>query len=243
MKLTIARMLLGVLALCALMMLAAPAGATEELLFGPTQYTRTSGPPNQFQATITVPPHLGAPFRLHVQNGSAGADNRISSATLTLNGKEVVGPADFNQQVAGFDRVVTLQASNTLQVRLTSKAGSVLTLALYGTIPPPTLTSLAPPSLPITQGGTGTLTATISAGQAAATTITLQINDSGIASVPTTVSVLAGELAAAVPVAGLAPGTASITASLNGSSLQSTVTVSPAGPTLTSLSPGTLQIT
>ena len=162
--------------------------AAEEVLFGPAQYTRTSGPPNEFMETIPLPATLVTPFRIHVQNGNANGTNRISSAKIWVNGSEVAGPADFGQGVASFDRVVGLQASNTLQVRLTSTPGSFLILTLSGTVPPPTLALLEPPTLPVTQGGTGTLAATISAPQAGPTTIDLQSSDSAIASVPNSVT-------------------------------------------------------
>ncbi|HSB68694.1 MAG TPA: hypothetical protein VLT62_05125 [Candidatus Methylomirabilis sp.] len=118
--------------------------AAEEVLFGPRQYTRTSGPPNQFMETMALPLTLTAPFRVHVQNGHPDGTQRVSSAKLWVNGTEVTGPTDFSQQVAAFDRPVTLQASNTLQLRLTSTPGSFLVLTLSGTVPPPTLALLAP---------------------------------------------------------------------------------------------------
>ncbi|MGH8248744.1 MAG: hypothetical protein ACREUU_20225, partial [Gammaproteobacteria bacterium] len=54
---------------------------------------------------------------------------------------------------------------------------------------------------------------------------------------PASVSVPAGQLGAAVPVAGLSPGEATITASLNGSAASSQVTVSAAAPAVVSLVP------
>src|SRR5574341_191904 len=199
--------LIGVAVTLACALSLGTAQATEEVLFGPAQYTRTSGPPHQVMETIPLPPTLTAPFRLHIQNGNADGTNRVSSATIWVNGTEVAGPADFSQQAAALDRSVTLQANNTLQVRLTSLPGSFLILTLYGTVPPPTLTILEPPALPITQGGTGTLTATISAAQATETPITLESSDPDIASVPASDSVPAGSVAIPVPVAGLSPGT------------------------------------
>jgi hypothetical protein len=234
---------LAILLLAALSAGPMPALAAEEILFGPTQYVRTAGPPNQFSETIALPPTLTAPFRLHVQNGTSDGNHRVSSATITLNGTQVVGPADFTQQVAAFDKAVTLQPSNTLQVRLASKPGSLLLLTLVGTVPPPMLTSLAPPSLPLTAGSTGILTVTLSTVRTTPTIVALQSSDPSIATVPAAVPVPPNASAAAVPVTAVASGTATIIASLNGSSLQSTVTVTPSGPTLTSLTPGTLQVT
>lgn len=123
------RLLLAGLTLGILTTGAGPGWATDQLLFGPTQYTRTSGPPNQFMETIPLPPTLAAPFRLHIQNGNPDGSHRLSSATITLNGTQVAGPSDFSQHVAAFDRAVTLQANNTLQVRLTSTPGSFLILS------------------------------------------------------------------------------------------------------------------
>lgn len=73
------------------------------------------------------------------------------------------------------------------------------------------------------------------------TTVSLTSSDPAIVSVPATIPVPGGALSAAIPVAGVAPGPATITATLNGSSLQSTVTVR-AGVTLTSLLPTTLAV-
>jgi hypothetical protein len=233
---------LGLLLLC-LAALPPPARAVEQLLFGRTTYTRSSGPPNQFQESIALPPTLTAPFRLHVQNGNPDGSHRISRATVTLNGTQVAGPPDFNQHVAGFDRPVTLRANNTLQVHLTSTPGSFLRLTLYGTIPPPTLIRLEPPSLPITQGAAGTLTATISAVQPEAITLSLRSDAPTVAMVPVNATVPAGQLTTAIPVTAMAPGSATITAMLNGSQVHGTITVAPAGPTLTSLLPATLQVT
>jgi hypothetical protein len=230
----------GILSL--LLGVAAPGRAAEQILFGPAQYTRTTGPPNQFDECIALPPTLTTPFRLHFQNGNLDGSSRISGATITVNGNQVAGPSDFSENVSGFDRSVSLRASNTLQVRLTSKPGSFLVLTVYATIPPPTLSMLEPPTLPITQGATGTLTATISALQSDATTISLQSSSAGVVTVPAAVSIPANQLSAAVTVTAIAPGTATITAALNESSVQSTVTVCAAGPTLTSLLPAALQV-
>jgi len=239
---SIARCLIGLSVVLEMVAFSNPAHAAEQVIFGPTQYVRTSGPPNQFSEEIALPATLIAPFRLHVQNGNSDGTLRVSTATIVLNGVQVAGPSDFSQQVAAFDRTAALQANNTLQVRLTSAPGSLLTLTLYGTVPPPTLTSLLPPTLPIAEGGIGTLTATITITQSSPTTITLTSDDPGMAIVPPSATVPSGQVAAGIPVTGVAPGTTTVTATLNGSSVSSTVTVAPAGPTLTSLLPATLQI-
>ena len=210
--------------------------------------------PTQAQANVEIPATVAGPFRLHVQNGDEAGTHRILSATVTLNGTVVVAPWDFYtldleppglgvDPVLALDRTVTLRSRNTLQVRFLGFPGSFLVLSVYGTIPPPTLRALDPPTLPVTQGGTGSLTATLSVAQPDPTIITLDSTNPGIASVPATVTVPPGSVAVPVPVTAVAPGTATITVALNGSTLQSTVTVSPNGPTLTSLLPSALQVT
>ncbi|HSC71945.1 MAG TPA: hypothetical protein VLH58_11360, partial [Candidatus Methylomirabilis sp.] len=233
--------------------LAGAAQATEQPFFGPWQVTRT-GVLTQAQATIEAPPTLTGPFRLHLLNGDGTGAHQVLSATVTLNGTVVVFPWDLYtldldppgigvQPVLSLARPVALRARNTLQVRFLGLPGSYLVLSVSGTVPPPTMRSLEPPTLPISQGVTGSLTATISAVQATDTLITLTSSAPGIASVPATVPVPGNQTTVVIPVTAVAPGTATITAALNGSTVQSTVTVSPSGPTLTSLLPGTLQLT
>lgn len=102
-------------------------------VFGPQTYVRTTGAPNEYTTTFTAPSWITSPYDLHIVNGAANGSNRISSGTITLNGVQIVGPSDFNQNVATIDRSVTLQASNSLQITLASKPGSYITINVYGT--------------------------------------------------------------------------------------------------------------
>src|SRR6185312_2282201 len=61
----------------------------------------------------------GAAFTLRIDNGgSHGQYGRVSSAIIKLNGAIVVGPSDFNPQVAVITRRVVLQARNVVTVEL-----------------------------------------------------------------------------------------------------------------------------
>jgi hypothetical protein len=111
---------------------AAPAAVT---LFGPKRYTRTAGPPNQFQDVIPRPSWVQSPFTLRIENGEANGANRISSAEVKVNGQVVAGPSDFNQNVGLIERTITLPTGTapvTLDVKLQSGPGRYLTISLGG---------------------------------------------------------------------------------------------------------------
>src|SRR6185436_8683777 len=77
-----------------------PASPAEVAVLAPTRFARTTGPKNAYHLTVTVPPWAVAPFRMHVQNGEPDGTHRVSSASVVVNGTEVLRPSDFNQNVA-----------------------------------------------------------------------------------------------------------------------------------------------
>jgi hypothetical protein len=64
------------------------------LAFGPKQYLRTRGKPNNYTDSFSATPGGGT---LAVQNGDDNGNQRVSSAIVMLNGIQVFGPNDFNQ--------------------------------------------------------------------------------------------------------------------------------------------------
>ncbi len=126
------------------------------------------------------------------------------------------------------------EGSALIKVRLNGgRASSTVVVAA----PNPTVTSLIPDRLTITQGGSGTLTVTLNAVQSTDTLVDLASSAPGVASVEPNVTVPAGQTSAEIPVSGNTPGPADITASLNGSHATSMVTVTPALPSIVSLIP------
>jgi hypothetical protein len=105
--------------------------------FGPTQYTREAGPPQVFRETFEF--CGSAPGRIVVINGDADGTHRISSASIYLNGVLVIGPQRFNQKVAKVIAPIVLGSNNKLTIRLTSKPGSFLTVAVEYLTSPVTL--------------------------------------------------------------------------------------------------------
>jgi hypothetical protein len=105
--------------------------------FGPTRYTRTAGPPQTFTETFE---HCGtAQCRIVVINGNADGTNRVSSATIFVNGVLIAGPRDFNQRVSRIVKPVALGDQNQIRIKLASKPGSFLTVAVECVASPVTL--------------------------------------------------------------------------------------------------------
>lgn len=216
----------------------------DQLLFGPTQYIRTTGAPNQLTGTITVPANVGRPFLLHIVNGQSNGQNRISSAWIEVKTVQVAGPADFGQNIGVVDQTISLNPGpNQLKVKLASTPGAYLTVYVYGTKILPTPTGLTPNPLNLTVGSSGTLTATISPAPTTAGTLTVMSTNAGVATVPSSISFTVNQTSIAIPVTTVAVGNAQITATLNDGSVSATVNVSAAPPTIASLQPASSTIT
>jgi len=97
-------------------------------VFGPKQYTRAPGAPQTF--TDTFNQCGAAPSEIVVVNGNADGTKRISSASISLNGRQIVGPNDLNHGVARIVKPVVLGEQNQIRVRLASKPGSFLTVTV-----------------------------------------------------------------------------------------------------------------
>jgi hypothetical protein len=102
----------------------APSAAQATLAFGPKQFTRSAGPRQTFTETFQ---HCGtARCKIVVVNGNSNGSNRVSSASVFLNGREIADPHDFNPHVDQIVKRVTLTDLNHLTVRLVSQPGSFL---------------------------------------------------------------------------------------------------------------------
>jgi hypothetical protein len=100
-------------------------------IWGPITFLREREEPKTEQISFTVSDATG-PFLLHLANGTPEGTNRVSSAVVKLNGKEIFRPSEFNQNVAELSHQVTLlSGKNLLEVRLRSAPGALITLELF----------------------------------------------------------------------------------------------------------------
>jgi len=110
-----------------------PAWAEDVGIYGPVQFTRSTGKPVQVQQTIAVI-NPAVSYRLHIVNGGLQGTTKtgsyVSSGTIYWNGSLVAGTSNFNQQITALTLPVTAHLSNTLTVELQGKPGSSVTVQL-----------------------------------------------------------------------------------------------------------------
>jgi hypothetical protein len=114
--------------LAALLVTATPVQSAAQATpaFGPKQYTRGRGAPQTFSETFQ---HCGTGgCRIVVINGNPDGSDRVSSASIMLNGVPIVRPNDLNQRVDTIVKPVVLGENNQLTIRLASKPGSFITV-------------------------------------------------------------------------------------------------------------------
>ena len=112
-------------------------------IFGPVQYSRKAGKPKIYHETFYG---LTGEARVIVHNGDENGDHRVSSALIFLNGQQLFGPHDFNQQVSILEATVNSDAENIISVELRSKPGSHLTIQINQIIKPGVTVSWVGPS-------------------------------------------------------------------------------------------------
>ncbi|MGB8989446.1 MAG: Ig-like domain-containing protein [Candidatus Sulfotelmatobacter sp.] len=116
----------------------------------PTQtFVRTRGnTPTGYTARFNVPGWVGAPFTMQVVNGNGIGRERVTSATVSLNGTQILGPSEINESVAELDPAVSpVAGENTLQVTVDGAPGAEISIAISGTNAdhvPPQVTIVTP---------------------------------------------------------------------------------------------------
>jgi hypothetical protein len=154
-----------------LLLLIAPAGAQMTAIFGPKRYTRTSGPPQTFTETF---PHCGSSqqCRIVAVNGNVDGTGRTGGASISLNGVEVLGAADFSRQSATVGKPAALAEQNRLVIGLDSQPGTFLTVRVDCMAPAARL-SAGNPGESVAGGRLLTALPIVNAGTAAAENVTV----------------------------------------------------------------------
>jgi RHS repeat-associated protein len=185
---------------------------------------------------------VGPTGQLTVTLNAAQVTN--TDVTLTVDQSAVLHvpptvtvPAHHTQAVFTMTGLAVGDAVVTASVGASSRQATVHVIP-----PPPVPVSLLPDPLPLQQGATGMLTLTINAAQLNDTSVPLTTSETTILQIPASITVPAGHLTALVPVTALLAGTATVSATLNGVTVSSTVQVSPPPPVVTSLTPATLSV-
>ncbi len=101
--------------------------AIEVTLLGPKQYLRTEGKPYIY--TSSFPGRISEGI-LKVLNGDLTGTNRISSAIISINGQQVLGPDSFNLEVYVIETPIYLEENNIISVELRSEVGGYLTIEI-----------------------------------------------------------------------------------------------------------------
>ncbi|HZR68835.1 MAG TPA: RHS repeat-associated core domain-containing protein [Burkholderiales bacterium] len=228
--------------IAALVLVFGQAGASlaqSQPVFGPVSVTLPNTNVFSYANTFTTSSSTTGPYLLRVQ---LSAPNSLTTLNFKLNNVQVMSLADFAGGATQVDKVVTVLTSNSVSLQIAGKKGTVITISVFGTPNLPKPTSLAPDPLSITAGASGNLTATLSPAPTTSGTLSVSSANAGVATVPASVAFAANQTQVVIPVSGVSPGSAIVTATLNGGSASATVNVTPAPPTVTSLAPASLSV-
>jgi uncharacterized protein YjbI with pentapeptide repeats len=94
----------------------------------PQKFVREKGKPEKIAKTFAAQ-NIAGKHTLIVQNGE-GKGSRVTSATIYLNGQEVVGPDEFNKNVDWITKPVLLEEQNEIAVEIRSKPGTWIVVTI-----------------------------------------------------------------------------------------------------------------
>jgi len=99
-------------------------------LVGMWNFSRETSTLGTDTVSVSVPPYARGPYTLRVVNGLPGGTARVMGAELRINGKEVLSPADFDNNVGVIERAVTLLPENELTVRLVGQPSTEIQILI-----------------------------------------------------------------------------------------------------------------
>lgn len=108
----------------------APSTIGQIPLWGPEEFERGTGEPVTDTILFSAP-NANGEYTIFVQNGEPES-RRVSSASISFNGEEVMGPNDFNQQVSEITVPIGLLIDNEMEITVAGIPGSGMTVSIYG---------------------------------------------------------------------------------------------------------------
>ncbi|MEK7424547.1 MAG: hypothetical protein AAB131_11995, partial [Actinomycetota bacterium] len=126
---------------------AGPALAGSFTVLGPQNYLRESGEPVTVITNFSVLDPT-TQLMIKIYNGGLvdGEFDRVSSSVIKINGADLVGPSEFNQNVAFLEMPIPLNPNNALSVELHGQPGGGITILIIGVDnAPPTITAAVSP--------------------------------------------------------------------------------------------------
>lgn len=112
--------------------LSATTSAEETTVFGPETFIKQKGKPQVVERSVVIDSSDWM-FTVQVQNGVSGSrSDRVSGATIILNGIPVGDREDINKQTETFETPVTflVEGENTLGVELKGSPGSFISVKI-----------------------------------------------------------------------------------------------------------------
>lgn len=101
-----------------------------DTVFGPQTCLRDKSSPSTYNFSFSV----SKPKRCYIckiyNSGENNNNQKTNISTITLNGKEILRPHDFNQQLNYLEIPVNLSAKNTLNVEMRGKPGEAITIKI-----------------------------------------------------------------------------------------------------------------
>lgn len=145
---------------------AASVQAQQAVIFGPAIFTRGTGEPEKIVKNFSVQ-FPQQKFSISVQNGQ-GKHGRLTRALLELNGRQIIGPQDFEaldsksrlrgSNVDLITKSVTLRQQNSITVELRSEPGTSVIVSILGPLPRPVKKTILPPGGTMALDGFGHVT-------------------------------------------------------------------------------------
>ena len=109
--------------------------ASASVVFGPQTFERATGGPQAEDLIFSACDPTGT-FGLVVENGDPNGTHRASSATIWINGAEVLSPDRLNQRVGRVDVPIKVRGGeNHIKVKLASQPGARITVRVEAATP------------------------------------------------------------------------------------------------------------